>query len=94
MTNFLAPYALTRRLLSAKEVDTRDLRVINVTSGSYDENKLHFDDMGCTLRPYNIYQAYGESKLALLLFSLILPSKAEELHPGSDVISIAVHPGE
>ena len=95
MTNFLAHYALTRRLLDSKDVDTRALRVVNVTSGSYGENALHFDDMGCDERSYSIYGSYGESKLALLMFSLSLTQHMPHHITGNfdDVVSIAVHPG-
>lgn len=94
-TNFLSPYILTRGLLNHNDLDTSDLRVINVTSGSYDASLLHFEDMGMTSRLYDIYTAYGESKLALLLFSLSLPEKLPSVSSveHSNIISIAVHPG-
>ena len=68
------------------EVST--LRIINVVSGSYTENEVNFDDVTYASRTGNIYRTYGESKLALLLFSVLWP----RITP--DVISIAVHPGE
>ena len=48
-----------------------------------------FADLMWVQRPYNLYSAYGESKLAMVLFTSELSRK----YGGSNVISVSVHPG-
>jgi NAD(P)-dependent dehydrogenase (short-subunit alcohol dehydrogenase family) len=63
-TNYLGHFALTC-LLGDRITD----RVISVTSAMYALNQLHVDDLNWQTRTYSQWAAYGESKLALLLFT-------------------------
>src|SRR5215216_3736403 len=78
--NYLAGYALTRRL--------RDLpgRVVNVSSAG--QAPIDFDDVMLE-RSYSGVQAYCQSKLALVMFTFDL---AEELE-GTGVTANCLHPG-
>ncbi len=62
-TNHLGHFALTCLLGSR----IRD-RVIAVASTNYTTATMHFDDLNFERRRYNPWAAYGESKLANLLF--------------------------
>ena len=62
-TNHLGHFALTC-LLSDKITD----RVVSVASAMYHFARIHFDDLNWNTRRYSAMAAYGESKLANLLF--------------------------
>jgi NAD(P)-dependent dehydrogenase (short-subunit alcohol dehydrogenase family) len=62
-TNHLGHFALTC-LLGDRIRD----RVVAVASTNYATANLHFDDLDWRVRRYNPWAAYGESKLANLLF--------------------------
>jgi NAD(P)-dependent dehydrogenase (short-subunit alcohol dehydrogenase family) len=62
-TNHLGHFALT--CLLADRI--RD-RVVSVTSGGYQWARLHLEDLNWERRRYSRWLAYGESKLANLLF--------------------------
>jgi NAD(P)-dependent dehydrogenase (short-subunit alcohol dehydrogenase family) len=62
-TNHLGHFALTC-LLGDRIRD----RVVSVSSTNYNTARIHFDDLNWERRRYNPWAAYGESKLANLLF--------------------------
>jgi NAD(P)-dependent dehydrogenase (short-subunit alcohol dehydrogenase family) len=62
-TNHLGHFALTC-LLGDRIRD----RVVAVSSTNYTTARIHFDDLNYHQRKYNPWAAYGESKLANLLF--------------------------
>src|SRR5271165_5229619 len=62
-TNHLGHFALTCLLCGR----IRD-RVVAVASTNYNTARMHFDDLNYHHRRYNPWSAYGESKLANLLF--------------------------
>jgi len=62
-TNHLGHFALTC-LLGDRIRD----RVVVVASSNYALARLHLDDLNWHRRRYNVWSAYGESKLANLLF--------------------------
>jgi NAD(P)-dependent dehydrogenase (short-subunit alcohol dehydrogenase family) len=62
-TNHLGHFALTC-LLSGRIRN----RVVAVASTNYNTARMHFDDLNYHHRSYNPWSAYGESKLANLLF--------------------------
>jgi NAD(P)-dependent dehydrogenase (short-subunit alcohol dehydrogenase family) len=62
-TNHLGHFALTC-LLGERIRD----RVVTVASTNYATAHIHFDDLNWSQRQYNPWAAYGESKLANLLF--------------------------
>jgi NAD(P)-dependent dehydrogenase (short-subunit alcohol dehydrogenase family) len=63
-TNYLGHFALTC-LLGDRIKD----RVISVVSSSYALSRLHLDDLNWHNRKYSKWAAYGESKLAIMLFN-------------------------
>jgi NAD(P)-dependent dehydrogenase (short-subunit alcohol dehydrogenase family) len=83
--NYLAPFLLTRRLLPLLERSAPS-RIVNVASAGQDP--LDFDDPMLE-RGYGGVRAYGQSKLALIMFTFDL---AEELDPHR-VTANALHPG-
>jgi NAD(P)-dependent dehydrogenase (short-subunit alcohol dehydrogenase family) len=83
--NYLAPFLLTRRLLPLIE-RSAPARIVNVTSAG--QAPIDFDDVMLE-RHYTGGQAYGQSKLALVMFTFDL---AEELE-GSGVTANCLHPG-
>jgi NAD(P)-dependent dehydrogenase (short-subunit alcohol dehydrogenase family) len=85
-TNHLGHFALTNLLLSHV---TR--RVVTVTSGAHAAAKIDLDDLQWERRPYSPFGAYGQSKLANLLFTAELQRRLTAA--GSSVLSMAAHPG-
>ena len=63
-TNYLGHFALTC-LLGDRIKD----RVISVVSAAYAMSRLHLDDLNWHHRKYSKWSAYGESKLAVMLFN-------------------------
>jgi len=88
-TNHLGHFALTGLVLP-KLLETPNSRVVNVSSSAYMRAHMNFDDLQSE-RDYQPWAAYGQSKLANILFTLELQRKLEAI--GSDVISVASHPG-
>ena len=88
-TNHLGHFALTGLLLAA--MDGRDdARVVTLTSGAHRMGSIGFDDLQCERR-YSRWRAYGQSKLANLLFALELDRRLRAA--GSPIKSVAAHPG-
>jgi NAD(P)-dependent dehydrogenase (short-subunit alcohol dehydrogenase family) len=85
-TNFLGPFVLTNLLLPS----ITD-RVVSVASQLHRQAKLNIADLDWRSRDYNQMQAYRDSKLAVVLFSLELQRRLEE--SGSPVRSVLAHPG-
>ncbi len=85
-TNALGPFALTSLLLP-RITD----RVVWVTSQLHRLAHAHPEDLGWRERPYQPMDAYTESKLDVVLFSLELQRRLTE--SGSAVRSILAHPG-
>ncbi|MFD0691733.1 oxidoreductase [Actinomadura fibrosa] len=84
-TNHLGHFALTGLLLPALRAATSP-RVVTVTSGFAWAGRLRFDDLQGERR-YGKWTAYGQSKLANLLFTRELARRFP------DVTSVAAHPG-
>lgn len=85
-TNHLGHFALTNLLLPHITE-----RVVTLSSGAHKAGDIHFDDLGLQKRKYSLPQAYGQSKLANLLFAQELQHRLEQA--GSPVLSMAAHPG-
>jgi NAD(P)-dependent dehydrogenase (short-subunit alcohol dehydrogenase family) len=85
-TNHLGHFALTNLLL-----DHVTGRVVTVSSSGYRFGAIDFDDLQWERRPYQVWRAYGQSKLANLLFTAELQRKLIEV--GSSVKATAAHPG-
>jgi NAD(P)-dependent dehydrogenase (short-subunit alcohol dehydrogenase family) len=85
-TNHLGHFALTNLLLP----HVRD-RVVTLSSPGHRIGRLDVDDLNWERRSYQRWGAYGQSKLANLLFTLELQRRLAEA--GSDVRAVACHPG-
>ena len=85
-TNHLGHFVLTG-LLIGRITD----RVVSVASGAHRFGKIDLDDLNWERRRYRRWAAYGQSKLANLLFTLELQRRLNEA--GSDVRAVAAHPG-
>ncbi|WP_336792020.1 oxidoreductase [Gordonia malaquae] len=85
-TNHLGHFALTNLLLP----HVTD-RVVTMSSMMHRSGRIDLADLNWERRGYNRATAYGQSKLANLLFSLELQRKLTAA--GSTVRSMAAHPG-
>jgi NAD(P)-dependent dehydrogenase (short-subunit alcohol dehydrogenase family) len=85
-TNHLGPFALTNLLLP----HITD-RVVTVSSGAHRMGRIDFDDLNWERKPYRAWRAYGQSKLANLLFTAELQRRLDAV--GSSVRATAAHPG-
>ncbi|SEF38513.1 NAD(P)-dependent dehydrogenase, short-chain alcohol dehydrogenase family [Amycolatopsis pretoriensis] len=85
-TNYLGHAALTWLLMPALRG-----RVVTLSSLAAVGARIHLDDPNGDHRRYNAAAAYGQSKLADQVFALELDRRLRAA--GSDVISVAAHPG-
>jgi NAD(P)-dependent dehydrogenase (short-subunit alcohol dehydrogenase family) len=85
-TNHLGHFALTNLLLEHVTG-----RVVTVSSGAHMWGRIDFDDLNWERRSYKPWRAYGQSKLANLLFCAELQRRLSAA--GSTVLSNAAHPG-
>ncbi|MEJ7891030.1 MAG: oxidoreductase [Solirubrobacteraceae bacterium] len=88
-TNHLGHFALTAQLLDRMN-GREDARVVTLSSGAHRIGKIDFDNLQRD-RGYNRWTAYGQSKLANLLFALELDRRLKA--SGSAIKSVAAHPG-
>ncbi|HEX3735140.1 MAG TPA: oxidoreductase [Solirubrobacterales bacterium] len=88
-TNHLGHFALTGLLLG-KLQGREDARVVTVSSTAHKMGKIDFDDLQ-RQKHYFRWTAYGQSKLANVLFARELDRRLREA--GSPVKSLAAHPG-
>jgi NAD(P)-dependent dehydrogenase (short-subunit alcohol dehydrogenase family) len=88
-TNHLGHFALTGRLLEVL-CATDDPRVVTLSSLAHRTGRIRFDDLQHR-RHYNNWLAYGQSKLANLMFGLELARRAAAA--GSPLRSLIAHPG-
>jgi NAD(P)-dependent dehydrogenase (short-subunit alcohol dehydrogenase family) len=85
-TNHLGHFALTNLLL--EQVRSR---VVTVSSTAHRMGKIDFDDLQWERKAYKPWPAYGQSKLANLLFTAELQRRLTE--SASKVEANAAHPG-
>ncbi len=88
-TNHLGHFALTLALLPLLR-HRPDARVVTVSSGAQYFGRIEFDDL-MGERRYDRWKAYGQSKLANVMFALELQQRMTA--EGSDLRSLAAHPG-
>jgi NAD(P)-dependent dehydrogenase (short-subunit alcohol dehydrogenase family) len=88
-TNHLGHFALTGLLIGQME-GREDARVVTLSSNAHRFGRIAFDNLGGD-RHYFRWRAYGQSKLANLLFALELDRRLRAA--GSTVKSLAAHPG-
>ncbi len=96
-TNHLGHFALTARLAPLL-IAAESARVLNVSSAGHGFGAIDFDDPNFDRRPYDKFEAYGQSKTANILFSRELdrrlgPSgvRSNALHPGMIMTELARH---
>ena len=84
LTNLLVPYM------------PEGARIVVVASGAHKAGKIHFDDINLT-RGYNVVKAYGQSKLANVLFTRDLAMRLSDrkitvncCHPGAVATNMGV----
>jgi NAD(P)-dependent dehydrogenase (short-subunit alcohol dehydrogenase family) len=85
-TNHLGHFALTNLLLEHVTG-----RVVTVSSTGHRFGSIDFDDLNWERKPYKAWRAYGQSKLANLLFTAELQRRLSAA--GSPVLATAAHPG-
>ena len=85
-TNHLGHFALTNLLL-----ERIGGRVVTVSSNGHRMGRVDFDDLNWERKPYRAWRAYGQSKLANLLFTAELQRRLTAV--GSPVLATAAHPG-
>jgi len=85
-TNYFGPFVLTNLL-----ADRITGRVVSVTSQLHRRARLDLADLDWRTRAYNPMQAYCDSKLEVVLFSLELQRRLTAA--GSPVRSVLAHPG-
>jgi NAD(P)-dependent dehydrogenase (short-subunit alcohol dehydrogenase family) len=88
-TNHLGHFALTGLLLE-RLLTAPAARIVNVSSTAHKMGRMRFDDLHGT-KGYRKWQAYGQSKLANLLFTYELQRRLERA--SAKAISVACHPG-
>ena len=86
-TNYLAPFLLTNLQLDLLKANAPS-RIINVSPVGHYNGHINFDDLNLE-KEYGGWKAYGQSKLALVLFTHELAKKLQ----GTGVTVNAVHPG-
>jgi NAD(P)-dependent dehydrogenase (short-subunit alcohol dehydrogenase family) len=84
-TNHLGHFALTGLLLPRIQD-----RVLTISSGAHRMGRINFEDLQSE-RSYRRWPAYGQSKLANLLFMYELQRRLDAA--GSPLRSVAAHPG-
>ncbi|MDJ0865942.1 MAG: oxidoreductase [Myxococcota bacterium] len=88
--NHIGHFALTGLLLDLL-LATDGARVVNVSSTAHRVGRMNFDDLDFEARGYRASAAYGQSKLANLLFTAELARRLEAA--GASVLVAAAHPG-
>jgi NAD(P)-dependent dehydrogenase (short-subunit alcohol dehydrogenase family) len=88
-TNHLGHFALTGLLLD-QLLAAPAARVVTVSSGAHYIGKIDFEDLHGE-RGYRRWRAYGQSKLANLMFCFELQRRATAA--GTELRSVAAHPG-
>jgi len=88
-TNHLGHFALTG-LLFGELKRAPAARVVTVSSNAHKMGRINFDDLQSE-KSYRRWSAYGQSKLANLIFAIDLQTRIGEA--GLDMKSMGAHPG-
>jgi retinol dehydrogenase 12 len=86
--NHLAYFLLTHQLLDVLKASA-PARIVNVSSAAHRHARMHWNDLEFSNHRYSAWRAYGQSKLANILFTYELAHRLE----GSRVTANALHPG-
>ena len=91
--NHLGHFLLTTELL---DLMGEGARIVNVASGAHKVGKIHFDDINLH-KGFNVIKAYGQSKLANVLFTRELARRVKDrritvncCHPGAVATNIGI----
>ena len=87
-TNHFGHFVLTNLLLKVLK-ESAPSRVVTVSSIGHQFGKMDFEDINFEKRPYSKLAAYGQSKLANILFAKELHNKVKD----HGITSYALHPG-
>ncbi|MCK5521217.1 MAG: SDR family oxidoreductase [Candidatus Marinimicrobia bacterium] len=85
--NLFAPFLLTNQLLPLVE-KSQSARIINLTSELYKKGKIEFDGFS-SLDNFNSSKAYANSKLMVVINTLVLSNKLKD----KNITVNCVHPG-
>ncbi|HVT34944.1 MAG TPA: oxidoreductase [Nevskiaceae bacterium] len=89
--NHFGHFALTGLLLEQLKAAPR-ARIVNTASLAHRMTPgLDLDDLGWERKPYNVMHAYGQSKLASLVYTFELGRRLRK--SGSTIVAAAAHPG-
>ena len=88
-TNHLGHFALTGLLLPLLTA-TPGSRIVTMSSMAHKHGRIRFEDLQ-SARRYRAWAAYGQSKLANLLFTFELQRRLLEARSGA--LALAAHPG-
>ena len=91
-TNHLGHFALVQGLLPRLlegAAQAGEARVVSVSSAGHRRSDVHLDDPNFRDRPYDRWQAYGQSKTANVLLAVELDRR----HAGDGIVANALHPG-
>ena len=86
-TNHLGHFLLTTLLLPM--IEASGGRIVNVSSNAHKMGKIDFEDPNYQKRTYHRLEAYNQSKLANLLFTLELNKRLNS----SEAKAVSAHPG-
>lgn len=87
--NYFSHFLLTN-LLMPTLTKTKGARIATTSSIAHESGKIDFDNLNSEIS-YSKMGAYGQSKLACLMFAYELQRRLIKV--GSDVIAISAHPG-
>lgn len=85
--NYLAPFLLTNLLLDVLKASA-PARIVNVSSEAHENGYIKMDDLQAK-KNYRPFRAYGQSKLALVMFTYELARRLQ----GKGVTANCLHPG-
>jgi NAD(P)-dependent dehydrogenase (short-subunit alcohol dehydrogenase family) len=87
-TNHIGHFALTVGLIPALKAAGK-ARIVELTSIGHRRSDVHFEDVNFRQRPYDPWDAYGQSKTANVLFAV----EATARLAADGIFANAVHPG-
>src|SRR6266852_7071190 len=85
--NYLAPFLLTNLLLEMLKASA-PARIVNVSSATQASGSIQMDDLQAE-KHYSSMRAYGQSKLAIVMFTYELARRLQ----GTGVTANCLHPG-
>lgn len=90
-TNHLGHFLFTL-LLIPKILQSPSARIVNVSSAMHERGSINFEDLNWEKKPYSPMRAYGQSKLANVLFAKELAERLKE-NDITHVTAYTLHPG-